>query len=123
MGLLAGVNRFSYAINNPLQYADPLGLDVRPFPKPPPPAPPPSPFGPKGWVAPFKPKPYTPTTMTPKNILTQGGKMGAIGALVPIVTWSWSCVILETYCATQTLQGYNACMTAADPNGNCFKCK
>ncbi len=27
MGLLAGVNRFSYALNNPLQYADPLGLE------------------------------------------------------------------------------------------------
>ena len=122
LGLLSGVNRATYALNNPIAYRDPFGLDVLPFPNPPPPTPPLPPGGPRGWTAPFKAKPYNPTVMNPKTIITTTGRMGAIVGLGSIVVWSVSCTVLETYCATQSNQGYNACMSAADPKGNCFKC-
>jgi hypothetical protein len=58
--------------------------------------------------------------MTPRNILTKSGRAVVLVTAAWATAWSWSCVILEVYCATQSQQGYNACMKAADPAGRCF---
>ena len=124
-GLVAGVNRSIYANNEPVVFRDALGLDSRPpriIPFPPPsPNPPPTPPGPRGRIIPFEPPP--PNTMSPKTIVNTTAKIIVPLVVTAIVIWTWSCVTVETYCATQTNQGFSSCMSSAFPNGGCPGCK
>ena len=123
LGMQGGFNRYAYVLNNPITEWDAFGLDV--VTKPPYTGDPKLPGEPPGRVLPWNPRPNPgprPPSMTPKNVLTNTGKIGMWVIVPTAVIWSWSCVIKEGYCATQGQQGYNACMDAADPNGWCVRC-
>lgn len=136
------VNLYRYVHDSPTTRTDPLGLQdppklsKPPLPFPPPPrpedpnAPEPSnlpnarPYD-QGWPtnpdgSPVDPKwPLGPNGLPrqPSEPLVDPGELPSPGAVVAgaAAAVSWGCVIVETYCALQTKQGYDRCVQAAVP--------
>jgi RHS repeat-associated protein len=118
IGFVGGFNLFSYVKASPTRWRDPLGLAPGA----------PGPWPPKGWIPWNDLPPNTIDPPTDPHVIGPDGKprilppsgrplppgasLGGL-ALTLVNGIVWGCVVVETYCALQSQQSYNACVTAA----------
>ncbi len=116
--LSGGLNFFAYVSNNPILRTDPLGLSDNTVG--------PGKFWPRGTggkgpgkLIPFpEPEPPIPT---PGDAMKAAAKGVATAAAVVVTVVAWTCVSIEAYCASQSMD-FCECMRAAALPWDCPGC-